>query len=328
MGKPRIAIAGATGLVGRTMLQVLHEQGVEYASMKLLASARSVGTEIKHGEQTFTVEELKEDSFGDVDIALFSCGGDASRKYAPHAEKAGAIVIDNSSAWRMDPSKALIVPEVNSDKIPQGPSIIANPNCSTIQLVVALKPIQELFGLKRVICSTYQSISGAGQSGVDRLQEELADPEKNKGKRIAFSTLFHSYQSDGRTDEENKMRNETKKIMSLPNLDISVTCVRLPILGGHAEAVWVETERAVDLEKLKSAYADAEGVVFTDKFEHGEFPTPESVDGKDPVYIARLSEDDVFENGIRMWVVADNLRKGAATNAVQIAKKVIEQQFS
>jgi aspartate-semialdehyde dehydrogenase len=328
MRKPNIAIAGATGLVGRTMLKVLSERNVEWGSLKLLASARSAGNVISHQGVDYTIEELTDESFEGVDLALFSCGGDTSRRFAKSAVKAGAYVIDNSSAWRMDSDTPLVVPEVNSDYIPDKPGIIANPNCSTIQMVVALKPISSLFGLNKVICSTYQSISGAGQKGVDKLASEIDDQELNKGGRIAYSALFHTYQSDGRTDEENKMINETRKIMSLEGLDISVTCVRLPIIGGHAESLWIETEKPVDLDKLKSKLNRTSGIIFSDNFENGEYPTPESADGRDPVFVARVKKDEVFgDKGLSMWVVADNLRKGAATNAVQIAERIIESGY-
>jgi len=325
---PNIAIAGATGLVGRTMLDILKEKKIRYSSIRLLASSRSAGQHININDEQHTVQELNKDSFQDIDIALFSCGGDTSKKYAPIAVQSGAIVIDNSSAWRMHPNVPLVVPEVNSSSIPSEAGIIANPNCSTIQLVVALRPIHALFGLKKVICSTYQSISGAGQSGVDRLQAELQDPSLNKGKRIAFSTLFHQYQSNGRTDEENKMLNETRKIMDIPELDISVTCVRLPILGGHAESIWLETEKPIEIELLKRKFDEEEGIVFSDNFHSNEYPTPETAAGQDPVFISRLKTDPVFTNGLSMWVVADNLRKGAATNAVQIAENIISNRTS
>ncbi|GAB5466955.1 MAG: aspartate-semialdehyde dehydrogenase [Candidatus Kapaibacteriales bacterium] len=321
---PRIAIAGATGLVGRTMLKVLEEQAFPYSSIKLLASPRSAGTNIKFKGESLVVEELKENSFEDIDIALFSCGGETSKVYAPFAVKSGAYVIDNSSAWRMDNSKSLVVPEVNSHHIPEEPSIIANPNCSTIQMVVTLKPIADLYGLRKVICSTYQSISGAGQTGMDKLERELSIPLSDQKKdHIAYNTLFHPYQDNGHTNEEIKMMKETKKIMSLKNIDISVTCVRLPTFGGHAESIWVQTEREADLSELQQTYSESEGIVYSDEFSNGDYPTPLSVNGRDEVFISRLRKDNVLENGLFMWVVADNLRKGAATNAVQIAQKLL-----
>lgn len=318
---PKIAIVGATGLVGRKMLQILEEREFPFLDITLMASSRSAGTKIPFNGIEHEVQELKEDSFNDIDIALFSAGGETSKKFSPIAANSNCIVIDNSSAWRMDPDVPLIVPEVNPEEIKNHKNIIANPNCSTIQLVVALKPLQDKFGINRVICSTYQSISGAGQKGVDKLRHEINTGESEDGsKPIAFNTSFHPLEENGFTNEENKMLNETRKIMGLPELKLAYTCVRLPILGGHAESVNLELDKVFTIEEIKSTLSAAEGI---EVFEDSDYPTPLIADDTDPVYVGRLRKDDSAPNGLYMWVVADNLRKGAALNAVQIAEKLI-----
>ena len=319
----RIAVVGATGLVGRKMIQILEERDFPYSELTLLASSRSAGQIIVVKEKEYEVQELNEDSFENIDIALFSAGGETSKKFAPIAAKANCIVIDNSSAFRMDPEVPLIVPEVNSDEIANHNNIIANPNCSTIQLVVALKPLDEKFGLKRVVCSTYQSITGAGQSGLNKLKEEINEGGSCDGtKPIAFNTLFHPIEENGFTNEENKMVNETRKILGRNDLGVAYTCVRLPILGGHAESVNLELEKDFSLEDIKSTLSNAEGIQLINENDDEEYPTPLLADDTDPVYVGRIRKDHSVENGLYLWVVADNLRKGAALNAVQIAEKL------
>lgn len=318
----KIAVIGATGLVGRTMIKVLEERNFPVAELYLYASARSAGQTISFKGKDYKVEELTEKSFEGKDIALFSAGGEISKKFAPISAKANCVVIDNSSAWRMDSETPLIVPEVNSQEIKNHKGIIANPNCSTIQLMVALKPIHDKFRLKRVICSTYQSISGAGQSGVDKLENEI---ENGPGEErpIAYNTLFHPFESNGFTNEENKMINESRKILGLNGLKLAFTCVRLPILGGHAESVNFETEDRFEIDEIKELLSNSDGIIFEDDINQNIYPTPFRVNDTDPVYVGRLRKDDSVENGAYMWVVADNLRKGAATNAVQIAEKLL-----
>ncbi|MBK9249869.1 MAG: aspartate-semialdehyde dehydrogenase [Ignavibacteria bacterium] len=325
---PTIAVVGATGLVGRTMLQVLDEHEFPIGKLRLLASARSAGSSMEFCGERYEVEELTENSFEGIDIALFSAGGAASKKYSPIAAAAGCVVVDNSSAWRMHSDVPLVVPEVNAGDLWNHHGIIANPNCSTIQLVVALKPIHEAFELKRVIVSTYQSVSGAGQKGVDHLTAEIEgrEPEARiSSHRIAFNTVFHSFTDDsGISEEEQKVRRETRRIMNLPDLPIAVTCVRVPILGGHGESVNIETIRPFTMDELRQVIENAEGIILQDEPKEDYYPTPHKAEDRDEVFVGRLRLDDTVENGAYLWVVADNLRKGAATNAVQIARKLLE----
>jgi aspartate-semialdehyde dehydrogenase len=325
---PIIAVVGATGLVGRTMLRVLEEHYFPVGNLRLLASKRSVGSVIEWKGTQYTVEELTHDSFHGVDIALFSAGGAASKEFAPSAAASGCIVIDNSSAWRMHPDAPLVVPEVNSHTLLNHHGIIANPNCSTIQLVVALKPIDKAFGLKRVVVSTYQSVSGAGQKGVDHLAAEIENRQPTSRispHTIAYNAVFHSFIDDsGFTEEEIKVRRETRRILELPNLRVAVTCVRVPVLGGHGESVNIETERPLSIDGLREVLSSAEGITIQDNPLQNDYPTPHQSGEKDEVFVGRIRIDDTVKNGAYLWVVADNLRKGAATNAVQIAEKLLE----
>ena len=316
-----LGIVGASGLVGRTMIDVIQERKIQYDSLKLFGSSRSAGSYIEINGQDIIIDELDEKSFEGIDVALFSAGGDVSKKFAPIAKESGTVVIDNSSAWRRDLKCPLIVPEVNSHDLIENNNIIANPNCSTIQLVVALKPLQDNFGLKRVICSTYQSISGAGQSGINKLTKEINSGE-SEDSPIAFNTLFHPFEENGFTNEENKMFFETERILGSSEIDLSFTCVRLPILGGHAESVNFSLNNEVDIDLIKNAMNKQEGLIFVDTDNSNEFPTPLNVAGKDDVFVGRLRKDEKTSNSYYMWVVADNLRKGAATNAVQILEKM------
>lgn len=323
-----IAVVGATGLVGRTMLKVLKEHDFPVHKLTLLASKRSAGKTIEFNGEKFTVQELTKDSFKGIDIALFSAGSGPSKEFAPYAAAAGCVVIDNSSAWRMHPEVPLVVPEVNAHAIDQHKGIIANPNCSTIQLVVALKPLHDKYVLKRVVVSTYQSISGAGQTGVDQLMGEIAGTAKETPypHPVAFNTMFHPIaEYDGFSEEEIKVKNETRKIMEVPGLPIAVTCVRLPILGGHGESVNIETEHPFTPRELRDTLASAPGIIVHDDPQNAIYPTPRKSDDKDPVFVGRVRMDDSVVNGAHLWIVADNLRKGAATNAVQIASALLKR---
>ncbi len=328
MREYNIAIVGATGLVGRTMIKVLEERNFPVANLKLLASARSVGTKISFKGKEYIVEELTENSFKEMDIALFSAGGEMSKIYAPFAQKDKCIAIDNSSYWRLDSNTPLVVPEVNPNHLKNHNYIIANPNCSTIQLLVILKAIKEKYGLERVVCSTYQSISGAGQKGLDKLNFELENTDNKQGKhRIAFNAMFHTIGASGISEEETKMIKESRKMLDMPDLKISVTCVRLPILGGHAETVNITTNKAFEINEVRALLAETENVIVIDNPENEEYPTPALAQDKDEVFVGRIRRDDSAENSMNLWVVADNLRKGAATNAVQIAEKLIEMKL-
>lgn len=328
MKEYNIAIVGATGLVGRTMIKVLEERNFPVANLKLLASARSVGTKITFKGNEYLVEELNENSFKGVDIALFSAGGEMSKIYAPIAQKDKCIAIDNSSFWRMDANTPLVVPEVNPEHLKNHNYIIANPNCSTIQLLVVLKAIKEKYGLERVVCSTYQSISGAGQKGLDKLNFELESTDNKQGNhRIAFNAMFHTIGASGISEEEAKMINESRKMLDMPDLKMSVTCVRLPILGGHAESVNVTTKLGFEIDAVRNLLKNTQNVIVIDQPDKEQYPTPAMAEHKDEVFVGRIRKDDSAENTMNLWVVADNLRKGAATNAVQIAEKLIEMKL-
>lgn len=321
------AVVGATGLVGRTMLKVLEERNAPVASIRLLASARSAGSRVRFKGRYITVEELTPESFDGIDYALFSAGGDVSRRFAPLAAEAGAVAIDNSSAWRMDRNVPLVVPEVNAGALAKHKGIIANPNCSTIQLVVALKPLHDAFGLKRVVVSTYQAISGAGQAGLDQLRAEIRgkEPAKRKFQRqVAFNTIFHSFgDGDDYTEEEVKMMNETRKILELPRLAVTMTCVRVPTEVAHAESVNAEFERAASPARARRVLEKSPGIIVMDDPSNDVYPTVLDAGGRDEVFVGRIRKDSSRPNTLNFWVVADNVRKGAATNAVQIAEELI-----
>ena len=319
-----IAVVGASGLVGRKMVQVLQERNFPVKKLHLFASSKSAGTKIKFRNEEIEIQELTSNSFDGIDIALFSAGGSVSKEFAPIAAKHNCTVIDNSSAWRMDDNVPLVVPEVNAHALEGHQGIIANPNCSTIQLVAVLSPIHKFYGLKRVVVSTYQSISGAGQKGVDQLMGEIKSGQPSGQHPIAFSTAFHPFEgNEGFTNEEIKMINEPRKIMELPNLKIAVTCVRLPILGGHGESVNIETEKEIEIPWLINILGRVPGLMVLDSPQGNFYPTPAISNDTDEVYIGHIRKDDSVENGAYLWIVADNLRKGAATNAVQIAEKLI-----
>ena len=320
----KVAIVGATGLVGSTFLKVLEERDLGITDLYLFASARSAGKKINFRGQEYTVEELTESSFDrDIDITLFSAGGDISRKFAPIAASKGVLVIDNSSAWRMEEGVPLVVPEVNPERALENRGIIANPNCSTIQCMAPLKALAEKYGLKRIIYSTYQAVSGTGQKGVEDLQNGLKGLEpKAYPHQIVNNCLPHidSFLENGYTKEEMKMVNETRKILELPNLPVTATCVRVPVINSHSVSITAELNRDFDIDELKQALADYEGVVLVDDPQKNIYPLAAEATGQDKVFVGRVRRDFSTDNSVNLWVVADNIRKGAATNAVQIAE--------
>ena len=326
----KIAVAGATGNVGREMLNILSERGFPVDEVVALASARSQGTEVSFGDKTLKVKNLENYDFSDTDICLMSAGGAVSLKWSPKIAAQGCVVIDNSSAWRYDQDVPLIVPEVNPDAITQFSkrNIIANPNCSTAQLVVALKPLHDFAKIKRIVVSTYQSVSGAGKEGMDELFTQtravfVADPVEAKKftKRIAFNVIPHIdvFMDDGFTKEEWKMVAETKKMLD-PKIKLTATCVRVPVFIGHSEAVNIEFENPITADEAREILRDAPGCLVIDKREDGGYATPIDSAGEDATYISRIREDSTVDNGLSMWIVSDNLRKGAALNAIQIAE--------
>jgi len=334
MGSYKVAVVGATGAVGQQMVACLEERNFPVARLVPLASERSVGKTVTFLGKEIPVEMLTKDSFDGVEIALFSAGGGISKEYGPIAAQAGAVVVDNSSAWRMDPEVPLVVPEVNPHDIGlyTQRGIIANPNCSTIQMVVALKPLHDAARIKRVVVSTYQAVSGTGQKAVDELAEQVrallsCQATKNKvyPHRIAFNVLPHIdvFLSNGYTKEEMKMVNETQKIMGDDSIRVTATTVRVPVFYGHSEAVNIETERKLTVAEARQILAEAPGVKVVDNPAQNEYPMPLDAAGQDLTLVGRIREDFSIANGLNFWVVADNLRKGAATNAVQIAEILI-----
>ena len=336
-----VAVVGATGAVGREMLLTLVQRRFPISEIRALASERSAGQALEFGDEEITCEQLQEDSFEGVDIALFSAGGSISEKFAPHATKSGAIVIDNSSHFRMDPNVSLIVPEVNGDALKKHIQslsrstglIIANPNCSTVQLVVALKPLMDRAGLKRVVVSTYQSVSGAGQKGMEELWEQTVaifngeDPECSKfPHQIAFNCIPHIdiFLEGGYSREEVKVINESRKILSSPDLRITATAVRVPVFSCHGESVNVELERPLSPDEARDLLRASPGIIVMDDPNESIYPLNIDLTGTDATYIGRIRADESVENGLNMWIVADNLRKGAALNAVQIAEIAID----
>jgi aspartate-semialdehyde dehydrogenase len=334
MTKYKVAVVGATGNVGRLMLEVLAERKFPVSEVVALASRRSVGREVSFGDKKILkVQALEDYDWAGTDIALFSAGGSISAEYCPIAAAAGCVCIDNSSYFRMDKDVPLIVPEVNSDRISEytKKNIIANPNCSTIQMVVPLKALHDVAKIKRVVVSTYQSVSGAGKEAMDELfnqtkgiyQNETASPQKFT-KPIAFNVIPHIdvFMDDGNTKEEWKMVEETKKIFGC-NIPVSATCVRVPVFVGHAESVNVEFEEFMDAETAAEILAEVDGITVFDRRVNGGYSTPKEVAGEDGVFISRIRDDASAKNAINFWCVADNLRKGAATNTVQIAEDLI-----
>lgn len=329
MKKYNVAVVGATGLVGRKMVKVLEERKFPVNQIILLASARSAGNRMIYCGKEIVVNELGKNSFINVDIALFSAGGDISREYAPVAAGSGALVIDNSSAFRMDPDVPLVVPEVNPSDIRKHKGIIANPNCSTIQMVVVLKPLHDRWKAKRLIVSTYQSVTGAGKLALDQLETELLKKEPRVRKfphPIAMNVIpqIDIFAGEKYTREEMKMVNETKKILADPSIRISATCVRVPVIGGHSESVNIEFEKSFTLDEIRTVLSQSPGVIVADDDARSVYPMPILSHEKDEVFVGRIRRDDTIPNGLNLWIVADNLRKGAATNAVQIAEEYIK----
>lgn len=320
----RVAIVGATGLVGSEMLTVLASRNFPITELIPVASERSKGKEIEFKGKRYKVVTLDEAIALRPDVALFSAGGSTSQEYAPKFAEAGITVIDNSSAWRMDPSKKLIVPEVNGDVLEASDKIIANPNCSTIQMVVVLKPLHERYKIKRVVVSTYQSVTGTGVKAVTQLNDERAgvDGEKAYPYPIDLNVIPHIdvFEDNGYTKEEMKMINETNKIMGDDSIRVTATTVRIPVIGGHSESINIEFDQDFDLAELRQILEKQPGVVVVDNPEKLEYPMPKDAHGKDEVFVGRIRRDESQPNTVNLWVVADNLRKGAATNTVQIAE--------
>lgn len=328
MKKLSIAVVGATGMVGRTFLKVLEEEKLPVENYCLFASARSAGKKLTFMGKEYTVEELNENSFDrGIDIALFSAGGSTSEKYAPIAASKGCVVIDNSSAWRMDKNVPLVVPEVNPEDIKRNKGIIANPNCSTIQAMVALKPLDDKYKIKRIVYSTYQAVSGAGLGGWNDLENGLKGEKPTKFPHpIANNCLPHIdvFLPNGYTKEEMKMVNETHKILGRDDIRITATTVRVPVFNSHSESINVEFYNQFDLKELVQTLKDAPGVIVQDDPENNVYPMAINATGTNETYVGRIRRDESVESGVNLWVVADNIRKGAAANAVQIAKKLIE----
>lgn len=333
---PSVAVVGATGAVGEVMRQVLEEHSFPLRSLKFLASERSIGKTITFKGKSYPIEPIRPEAFAGVDIVLSSTPAGVSRETSPMAAKAGAIVIDNSSAWRMDPDVPLVVPEVNPDalrNIPKG--IVANPNCSTIQMVVALKPLHDLAKIKRIVVATYQASSGKGAKGVFELDAQVSALGRNQpvpavqthAAQLAGNVLPHDWKAgeDGYTEEEWKMVRETRKIMGDDSLLISVTTARVPVRVGHSEAINLEFHTAISVEQARAALKRAPGVIVQDDLSKGEVPLPLAATGRDEVFVGRIRRDPTVPYGLNIWVVADNLRKGAATNAVQIAEVLVER---
>ncbi len=327
----RVVVAGATGNVGREMLNILSERGFPVDEIAALASRRSLGTEVSFGETTLKTRDIEGFDWSGWDIALFAIGSEATKVHAPKAAKAGCVVIDNSSLYRMDPDVPLIVPEVNAAAIDgyARKNIIANPNCSTAQMVVALKPLHDRARIRRVVVSTYQSASGAGKAGMDELWEQTKSvynptaevPPETFQKQIAFNVIpqIDAFMEDGSTKEEWKMVAETKKIVD-PSIKVTATCVRVPVFVGHSEAVNIEFEEFLDEDEARDILREAPGIVVVDKREPGGYATPVECVGDFATFISRIRQDPTVENGLNLWCVSDNLRKGAALNAVQIAE--------
>jgi aspartate-semialdehyde dehydrogenase len=327
-----VAVVGATGAVGNEMIAVLEERNFPVDRLRPLASERSKGISVEYKGESIPVEVLTESVFKGIDIALFSAGGERSRLYAPIAAQSGCVVIDNSSAWRMDPEVPLVVPEVNPEDLKWHKGIIANPNCSTIQMVVVLKPIHDAAGIQRVVVTTFQSVSGTGKKAMDELMQQTKDILNFKNietnvypHQIAFNCLPHidSFMDDGYTKEELKMVNETRKILGDDSVKVTATTVRVPVFRCHSESLNIETAKKLTANETRELLSGAPSVIVYDAPAKNLYPLPVDTAGKDEVYVGRVREDDTIENGINLWLVSDNLRKGAALNAVQIAEKLI-----
>lgn len=343
MRKMNVAIVGATGAVGTQMIKMLEDSSLPLGTVKFLASKRSAGKQLSFKGETQTIEELVPDSFEKIDLALFSAGGGISAKFAPEAVKRGAVVVDNTSHFRMDPEVPLVVPEVNPEALKEHNGIIANPNCSTIQMMVALEPIRQAFGLKRVIVSTYQAVSGAGNQAMEELKQQTRDflDEKpvsewkadilpcggdKKHYPLAFNALpqIDVFTDAGYTNEEWKMINETKKIMSDDSIKVSATCVRIPVMSGHSESVYVETEKTASVAEIQEVIKKAPGAILEDDPSQQIYPQALNSVGRKETFVGRIRKDLDEEKGVHLWVVSDNLLKGAAWNSLQIAETMYE----
>jgi len=327
----RIAVVGATGMVGQVILKVLAERNFPVTELLPVASARSVGKKVAFGGREWTVISIEEALASSPDIALFSAGGETSLEWAPKFAAAGTKVVDNSSVWRMDPTKKLIVPEINSDSVTAEDMIIANPNCSTIQLVMTLSPLHKVFGIKRVIVSTYQSVTGTGQAAVDQLEGEREgkNPEMVYPYAIDRNCIPHCdiFLDNDYTKEEMKMTLETVKIMGDEKIKLSATAVRVPVQGGHSESVNVEFEKEYTMEEIRKLLSQTPGITLQDRPEFNTYPMPLMAEGKNDVFVGRLRRDFTADNALHMWIVSDNLRKGAATNTVQIAEVLLAKGY-
>jgi aspartate-semialdehyde dehydrogenase len=331
-----VAVAGATGAVGNEMISILEQRNFPVKNLRLLASERSKGKSLTYKGQSIAVETLTTDSFEGIDVALFSAGGSRSEEFAPAAVKAGAVVVDNSSAFRMVPDVPLVVPEVNPHAAARHKGIIANPNCSTIQMVVPLKPIHDIATIKRIVVSTYQAVSGTGKKAIEELRAQ-SQAVLNKETvqcnvyphQIAFNCLPHidSFLDNGYTKEEIKMVNETKKIMEDDSIRVTATTVRVPVFGSHSESVNIETEKKMTVKETMEALAGFPGVTVVDDVKNLKYPLAINGTGKDDVFVGRIREDESIENGLNLWIVSDNLRKGAALNAVQIAEILVKDNL-
>lgn len=329
----KLAIVGATGLVGRNVLKILEEKNLPIYEYALFSSYKSAGSIIHFMNKDYTVRELKEDSFINehFDFAIFSAGGSTALKYAPIASKNGCIVIDNSSAFRMNPDVPLVVPEVNSEDIILNNGIIANPNCSTIQAMLPLKALDEKFNITRIVYSTYQAVSGAGKAGIDDFENSIKGIKNKKFPYPIFNNCLPHidvFEANGYTKEEEKMINETRKILHKPNLNVTATCVRVPVLNCHCESINLEFENEFDIKDIYLALENFKNITVIDNTEKELYPLPTNVSGKDNVFVGRIRRDFSIKNGINIWVVADNIRKGAATNAIQILEKLINKENS
>lgn len=338
-----VAIVGATGAVGTKMMEQLIKRKFPIGEIKFLASARSAGKPIDFNGQTYTIEEATPESFEGVHVALFSAGGSVSEALAPEAAKRGAVVIDNTSHFRMDPNVPLVVPEVNRGDLAKHKGIIANPNCSTIQMVAALQPIRQQFGLKKVVVSTYQAVSGSGIAAIEELREQSA--QWDAGKNVEASILpckadnkhypiarnvipqIDKFTDNGFTYEEMKMINETKKIMNMPELSVAATCVRVPVVSGHSESVYIEVEKEATITQIFEALKSAPGIVLQDDITAQIYPMPIYAEGEDPTFVGRIRQDLDNPKGFHLWIVADNLLKGAALNSIQIAEAMLEDNL-
>ena len=325
-----LAIIGATGLVGEEMLKVLDQRKIQFAKLTLVSSKKSAGKSINFQEKSYQLISIEDALKKELDVAIFSAGKEVSLKWAPIFSKKGVTVIDNSSAWRMDTTKKLIVPEINGDELNQNDKIIANPNCSTIQMLVAIAPIHKKYGITRVIISTYQSITGTGRIALNQLNNEYnnIDGEMAYKYQIHQNAIPHcdDFEDNGYTKEEMKLINETHKILD-PNISVTATAVRVPVMGGHSESINLTLEKSFDLIEVKELLAQSKGIVLEDDPENFKYPMPINARGKDEVFVGRIREDFSCENSLNLWVVSDNLRKGAATNAIQILETIISKGF-